>query len=60
MKKLKTGDKVIVIAGKDKGKQGTVTKMLSNGKCFVTGVKIIKRHTKPNPAPETSTPYRCK
>ena len=49
MKKLKTGDKVIVIAGKDKGKQGTVTKMLSNGKCFVTGVKIIKRHTKPNP-----------
>ena len=49
MKKLKTGDKVIVISGKDKGKQGTVTKMLSNGKCYVTGVKIIKRHTKPNP-----------
>ena len=36
MKKLKTGDKVIVIAGKDKGKQGTVTKMLSNGKCVKT------------------------
>ncbi len=49
MKKLKTGDKVIVISGKDKGKQGTVTKMLSNGKCYVTGIKIIKRHTKPNP-----------
>tara|TARA_B100001939_G_scaffold222019_1_gene191050 strand:- start:353 stop:664 length:312 start_codon:yes stop_codon:yes gene_type:complete len=49
MKKIKTGDQVIVIAGKDKGKQGSVTKMLSNGRCFVSGVQMVKRHTKPNP-----------
>ncbi|HJL95418.1 MAG: 50S ribosomal protein L24 [Gammaproteobacteria bacterium] len=49
MNKIKTGDQVIVIAGKDKGKQGSVTKILNNGRCFVSGVQIIKRHTKPNP-----------
>ena len=49
MKKIKTGDQVIVIAGKDKGKQGSVTKMLSNGRCFVSGIQMVKRHTKPNP-----------
>ena len=49
MKKIKTGDQVIVIAGKDKGKQGSVTKILTNGRCFVSGVQIVKRHTKPNP-----------
>ena len=43
MKKIKTGDQVIVIAGKDKGKQGSVTKM-SNG-----SIQMVKRHTKPNP-----------
>ena len=48
MNKIKTGDQVIVIAGKDKGKQGSVTKILSNGRCFVSGVQMIKRHTKPN------------
>ena len=49
MKRIKTGDQVIVTAGKDKGKQGTVTKILSNGRCYVSGVQIVKRHTKPNP-----------
>ena len=49
MNKIKTGDQVIVIAGKDKGKQGSVTKILSNGRCFVSGVQMVKRHTKPNP-----------
>ena len=49
MKKIKTGDQVIVIAGKDKGKQGSVTKILSNGRCYVSGIQMIKRHTKPNP-----------
>ena len=49
MNKIKTGDQVIVIAGKDKGKQGSVTKILTNGRCFVSGVQMIKRHTKPNP-----------
>ena len=49
MKRIKTGDQVIVTTGKDKGKQGTVTKILSNGRCYVSGVQMIKRHTKPNP-----------
>ena len=49
MNKIKTGDQVIVTAGKDKGKQGAVTKILSNGRCFVSGVQMVKRHTKPNP-----------
>jgi large subunit ribosomal protein L24 len=49
MNKIKTGDSVIVIAGKDKGKQGSITKILSNGRCFVSGVQMVKRHTKPNP-----------
>ena len=49
MKKIRTGDQVIVMAGKDKGKQGPITKILSNGRCYVSGVQMIKRHTKPNP-----------
>ena len=49
MKKIKTGDQVIVISGKDKGKQGSVTKILYNGRCYVSGVQMVKRHTKPNP-----------
>ena len=49
MNKMKTGDQVIVTAGKDKGKQGSISKILSNGRCYVTGVQIVKRHTKPNP-----------
>tara|TARA_B100000945_G_scaffold271236_1_gene233030 strand:- start:452 stop:766 length:315 start_codon:yes stop_codon:yes gene_type:complete len=49
MKRIRTGDQVIVTTGKDKGKQGTITKILSNGRCYVSGVQMIKRHTKPNP-----------
>ena len=49
MNKIRTGDQVIVTAGKDKGKQGSITKILSNGRCYVSGVQIVKRHTKPNP-----------
>tara|TARA_B100000475_G_C14831196_1_gene244870 strand:- start:102 stop:416 length:315 start_codon:yes stop_codon:yes gene_type:complete len=49
MNKMRTGDQVIVIAGKDKGKQGSITKILPNGRCYVSGVQIVKRHTKPNP-----------
>jgi len=49
MRKIRVGDEVIVITGKDKGKQGTVSTLLSNGKCYVSGVKVVKKHTKPNP-----------
>ena len=49
MNKLKAGDEVIVISGKDKGKVGTLSKFLGKDKCIVTGVKIVKKHQKPNP-----------
>lgn len=50
MQKIKKGDRVVVIAGKDKGKRGTVTHVLSGGeRLIVEGVNIIKKHVKPNP-----------
>lgn len=48
MNKMKTGDLVIVTAGKDKGKQGKVVRILG-GKVVVDGVNRVKRHQKPNP-----------
>jgi len=46
---FKTGDKVVVIAGKDKGKQGKITKTLrAENKVIVEGVNIAKKHVKPN------------
>jgi len=49
--KLKTGDKVVVIAGKDKGKEGLITKVLrADNKVIVEGVNIVKKHNKPNGA----------
>lgn len=49
MQKIKKGDDVIVIAGKDKGKRGTVSRILEEGRVLVDGVNMVKRHTKPNP-----------
>lgn len=47
--KLKTGDKVVVIAGKDKGKEGKINKVLRNeNKVVVEGVNVAKKHVKPN------------
>ena len=49
MAKIKRDDEVIVIAGRDKGKHGTVRQVLDTGKLVVSGVNMIKKHTKPNP-----------
>ena len=47
--KLKTGDKVVVIAGKSKGKEGTIIKKIKNeNKVVVEGVNMVKKHLKPN------------
>ena len=47
--KIKKGDKVIVITGKDKGKTGEVTKVLvQENKVIVSGINVAKRHTKPS------------
>ena len=48
MQKINRDDDVIVIAGKDKGKRGSVTRTLGE-RVYVSGVNMIKRHTKGNP-----------
>ncbi|WP_312266664.1 50S ribosomal protein L24 [Neisseria sp.] len=48
MNKIIKGDKVVIIAGKDKGKQGEVIRVLGD-KVVVEGVNVVKRHQKPNP-----------
>lgn len=49
--KIKKGDKVIVITGKDKGKTGEVLKVLvSESRALVQGINLVKRHTKPSAA----------
>ncbi|MCL6513536.1 MAG: 50S ribosomal protein L24 [Alicyclobacillus sp.] len=49
--RIKTGDQVVVIAGKDKSKKGRVLKVLpKENRVVVEGVNIVKRHTKPSPA----------
>ena len=50
MKKIKKGDDVIVIAGKDKGKTGEVLLVTSDDKVVVSGIAVVKKHAKPNPA----------
>ena len=49
MRKIKSDDEVIVIAGKDKGKRGKVVKVLSDNRVIVSGVQMVKKHQKPNP-----------
>jgi large subunit ribosomal protein L24 len=46
---FKTGDKVVVIAGKDRGKQGKITSILKQeNKVIVEGINMVKKHVKPN------------
>jgi len=49
MLKIKRNDDVMVTVGRDKGKRGKVVKVLENGRLIVSGVNIVKKHTKPNP-----------
>ena len=49
MRKIRRDDEVIVIAGKDKGKRGKVMRVLDNDKVVVSGINMVKKHTKPNP-----------
>jgi large subunit ribosomal protein L24 len=49
MRKIKKGDSVVVIAGKDKGKRGEVARIVDAGHVIVNGVNQAKRHTRPNP-----------
>jgi large subunit ribosomal protein L24 len=49
MLKIKRDDEVIVLAGKDKGKRGKVRKVLDNNRVLVSGINMVKKHTKANP-----------
>ena len=49
MRKIKKGDNVVVIAGRDKGKRGDVTGTIGLDKLLVAGVNQVKKHQKPNP-----------
>ncbi len=49
MQKLKKGDDVIIIAGKDKGKRGTVLRIERIDYLIIQGINIVKKHQKPNP-----------
>ncbi len=49
MNKIRKGDEIIVRAGKDKGRRGTVLQVLDSGRVLVEGINIAKKHTKPNP-----------
>lgn len=49
MRKIKKGDDVIVLTGKDKGKRGTVLRILDDGHVLVENVNMVKKHQKPNP-----------
>jgi len=49
MRKLKKGDNVVVIAGRDKGKRGDVARVVDASHVVVNGINTVKRHTRPNP-----------
>jgi large subunit ribosomal protein L24 len=49
MRKIKRGDEVIVLTGRDKGKRGKVSKVLADDRLIVAGVQMVKKHQKPNP-----------
>ncbi len=49
MNKIRRGDEVIVITGKDRGRRGTVIRMYRDGRVLVEGVNVARKHQKANP-----------
>jgi large subunit ribosomal protein L24 len=54
MNKIRKGDQVIVLTGRDKGKRGTVTQRVDDDHILVDGVNVVKKHVKPNPMKGTT------
>lgn len=54
MNKIRKGDTVVVLAGRDKGKRGVVTLRKDDEHVFVEGINLVKKHTKPNPMAGTT------
>ena len=49
MNKIRKGDQVIVLTGRDKGKRGTVAQRVDADRVLIEGVNLVKKHVKPNP-----------
>jgi len=49
MRKIKKGDQVVVLTGKDQGKKGTVARVVNDDRVVVENINMVKRHTKANP-----------
>jgi large subunit ribosomal protein L24 len=49
MNKIRKGDEVVVISGKDKGRRGAVLKVLDDDRVLVENVNMVKKHQRPNP-----------
>jgi large subunit ribosomal protein L24 len=54
MNKIRKGDQVIVLTGRDKGKRGTVSRRVDDERLVVEGVNLVKKHVKPNPMKGTT------
>jgi large subunit ribosomal protein L24 len=54
MNKIRKGDQVIVIAGRDKGKRGVISLRADDSHVVVDGINLVKKHTKPNPMKGTT------
>ena len=54
MNKIRKGDQVIVLTGRDKGKRGTVSRRVDDDHLVVDGVNVVKKHVKPNPMKGTT------
>ena len=49
MNKIRKGDQIIVLTGRDKGKRGTITLRKDDSYVIIDGINVVKKHTKPNP-----------
>ena len=49
MKKIRKGDQVVVLSGRNKGRRGAVIQVLADGRVVVESVNMVKKHQKPNP-----------
>jgi large subunit ribosomal protein L24 len=54
MNKIRKGDQVIVLTGRDKGKRGTVSRRVDDAHVVVEGINVVKKHVKPNPMKGTT------
>ena len=54
MQKIRKGDEVVVLAGRDKGKRGRVVLRKDDERVVVEGINLVKKHTKPNPMKGTT------